>query len=229
MISLPALLSALMAVSSCSTTKNTAMSRLYQGTVTRYNVWFNGHEAFIKAQDAQEKGIKDNLSEPLTMYPFSNPKARELGKSDYELAIEKAQKSIKLHSISVKPKKKQGTLSESDKRWQNKKEYNPFLWRAWLLMADAQMQKGDFIEAASTYSYISSIYFDEPEIVAEAQYKMAQCYSEEGWFYESDELFQRSSQTRLSLSRQRDYNARKAATCSIRNVLKRASPCLSRP
>ena len=226
MLSLPALLSALMAVSSCSTTKNTAMSRFYQGTVTRYNVWFNGHEAFLNAQDAQEKGIKDNLGEPLTMYPFSDKKARQLGSSDYELAIEKAQKSIKLHSISVKPKKKQGTLSESDKRWQSKKEYNPFLWRAWLLMADAQMQKGDFIEAASTYSYICSIYFDEPEIVAEAQYKMAQCYSEEGWFYESDELFQRSSQTKLSLSRQRDYNARKAAHLLHQERLEESIPLL---
>ncbi|MBR4842875.1 MAG: tetratricopeptide repeat protein [Bacteroidaceae bacterium] len=210
-LALLAILSALFIVSSCSVTKNTAMSRFYQGTVTRYNVWFNGHEAFLNAQDAQEKGIKDNLNEPLTMYPFSDLKARQLGSSDYELAIEKAQKSIKLHSISAKPKKKQGTLSESDKRWYNKKEYNPFLWRAWLLLADSQMQKGDFIDAASTYSYICSVYSDEPEIVAEAQYKMAQCYSEEGWLYESDELFQRSSQTKLGLSRQRDYDARKAA------------------
>lgn len=225
-LALLAILSALFIVSSCSVTKNTAISRFYQGTVTRYNVWFNGHEAFMRAQDAQEKGIKDNLTEPLTMYPFSDRKARELGSSDYELAIEKAQKSIKLHSISVKPKKKQGTLSESDKRWLNKKEYNPFLWRAWLLMADAQMQKGDFIDAASTYSYICSIYSDEPEIVAEAQYKMAQCYSEEGWFYESDELFQRSSQNKLSLSRQREFNARKTAHLLHQERLEESIPLL---
>jgi hypothetical protein len=219
-------LSALFFASSCSTTKNTAMSRFYQSTVTRYNVWFNGHEAFLRAQDAQESGIKDNLTEPVTMYPFSDTKARELGKSDYELAIEKAQKSIKLHSITAKPKRKKGVTSESDKRWQNKKEYNPFLWKAWMLMADAQMQKGDFIEAASTYSYICSIYYDEPEIVAEAQYKMAQCYSEEGWFYESDELFQRSSQAKLSLSRQRDYNARKAAHLLHQERLEESIPLL---
>ena len=85
------------------------------------------------------------------------------------------------------------------------------MWHAWFLMADAQRQKGEFIEAASTYSYISKLYFDDPEIVAEAQYKMAQCYSLMGWNYESDELFQRSGKTKMSNARHQDYQARLAS------------------
>ena len=196
----------------CSTTRNTAASRSYQALVTRYNVYFNGNEAYKKGYDAQERAKKDNLLEILDLYPISDPTVRTIGSSDYNLAIEKAQKSIKLHSISVKPKKKnKGTPSESEKQWQNKNEYNPFLWHAWMLMADAQRQKGEFIEAASTYSYITKLYFDEPEIVAEAQYKMAQCYSEMGWNYESEELFQRSGQTKTSQARRMDYQARLAS------------------
>ena len=196
----------------CSTTRNTAASRSYQALVTRYNVYFNGNEAYKKGYDAQERAKKDNLLEILDLYPISDPTVRTIGSSDYNLAIEKAQKSIKLHSISVKPKKKnKGTPSESEKQWQNKNEYNPFLWHAWMLMADAQRQKGEFIEAASTYSYITKLYFDEPEIVAEAQYKMAQCYSEMGWNYESEELFQRSGQTKTNQARRMDYQARLAS------------------
>ena len=202
----------LIAAAGCSTSHNTVFSRYYQATVTTYNVYFNGNEAYKKGYEAQEKGKKDNLLEILDLYPIDDESVRKTGASDFDRAIEKAQKGIKLHSISVKPKKKQGgTPSESEKRWQAKNEYNPFMWHAWFLMADAQRQKGDFIEAASTYSYISKLYFDEPEIVAEAQYKMAQCYSLMDWNYESEELFQRSGQTKKGLARQRDYQARLAS------------------
>ena len=205
------LLPLMAAVAGCSTSRNTAASRSYQAMVTRYNVYFNGNEAYKKGYESQEKAKKDNLLEILDLYPVSDKKIQGVGKADFDLAIEKAQKSIKLHSITAKPKKKKGTPTESDKAYQNKNEYNPFLWHAWMLMADAQRQKGDFIEAASTYSYISKLYYDEPEIVAEAQYKMAQCYSEMGWNYESEELFQRSAQTKTNMARRLDYQARLAS------------------
>ena len=206
------LLSLSVVVTGCSTSRNTAASRSYQALVTKYNVYFNGNEAYKKGFESQEMAKKDNLLEILDLDPISDEKVRSVGASNYDLAIEKSQKAIKLHSITEKPKKKKnGTPSESEKAFQNKNEYNPYLWHAWFLMADAQRQKGDFIEAASTYSYISKLYFDEPEIIAEAQYKMAQCYSMLGWNYESEELFQRSGQTKTSLARRQDYQARFAS------------------
>ena len=198
-------------VAGCSTSHNTAVSRSYQALVTKYNVYFNGNEAYKKGYEAQEKAKQDNLLEILDLYPISDEKVRSTGKSNFDLAIEKSQKAVKLHSITAKPKKKKGTPTESDKAFQNKNEYNPYLWHAWFLMADAQRQKGDFIEAASTYSYIAKLYSDEPEIVAESQYKLAQCYSELGWNYESEELFQRSGQTKTGLARRQDYQARYAS------------------
>ena len=206
------LLLLLTAAAGCSTSRNTAVSRRYQALVTRYNVYFNGQEAYKRGFAAQEKGKKDNLLEILTMDPVSDESVRSIGKADYDLAIEKAQKGIKLHSITAKPPKKgKGTMTQAEKEWQNKNEYNPFLWHAWFLMADAQRQKGDFIEASSTYSYIARLYADEPEIVAEAQYKMAQCYSEMNWKYESEELFQRSGKTPTDRARHLDYQARLAS------------------
>ena len=205
------LLLLLAVVTGCSTSRNTAASRSYQALVTKYNVYFNGSEAYRKGYEAQEKAKTDNLLEILDLYPISDEKVRSTGTSSFDVAIEKAQKGIKLHSITAKPKKKKGTPSESEKAFQNKNEYNPFLWHAWFLMADAQRQKGDFIEAASTYSYITKLYYDEPEIVAEAQYKMAQCYSELGWNYEAEELFQRSGETKTNLARHLDHQSRFAA------------------
>ena len=213
-------------VAGCSTSRNTAASRQYQALVTKYNVYFNGNESYKKGYAAQEKAKKDNLLEILDLYPLSDEKARSAGSGDFDYAIEKSQKAIKLHSITEKPKKKKGTPTEADKAFQNKNEYNPYLWHAWFLMADAQRQKGDFIEAASTYSYISKLYYDEPEIVAEAQYKMAQCYSELGWNYESEELFQRSGQTKTNLARHLDYQARYASHLLNRERYEESIPLL---
>lgn len=198
-------------LASCSTSKNTATSRFYQSMVTRYNVFYNGNEAYKKGYVAQEKGIKDNYLDVIYMYPVSDPKVHSIGSGDFDLAIEKAQKGIKLHSITVKPKKKSGA-SEKEKQWYSKNEFNPFLWHAWFLLADAQFQKGEFIEAASTYSYIARLYADDPAIVAQANMKTAQCYSEIGWNYESEELFQRVLQGGIPYSLEKEYSARKASS-----------------
>lgn len=226
LIRLTPVLLAAMLTAGCSTSRNTATSRFYQATVTRFNTWFNGNEAYKRGYEAQEKGIKDNLLETLYMYPVSNEKVRDIGASDYDIAIEKAQKSIKQHSITVKPKKKSGTPTQAEKDWQNKNEYNPFLWHAWMLMADAQFQKGEFIEAASTYAYIEKLYSDEPEIVTEARYKTAQCYSELGWNYESEELFQRSGQDRMDHNMQQEYDARMASHLLLQGRYEEAIPML---
>lgn len=209
----------------CSTSKNTAGSRFYQSMVTRYNVYHNGYEAYKEGYEAQEKAVNDNYLEILDLYPVSDEKVWSSGTSSFDLAIEKAQKGIKLHSITVKPERKPGkTLTEKEKAWQNKNEYNPFLWNAWILLADAQMQKGEFIEAASTYTYISNLYQDEPRIVAEALMKMAQCYSELGWYYESDVLFDRLDTIPNKLKK--EYAARKAAHLLQQGRYKESIPLL---
>ena len=64
------------AAAGCSTSRNTAASRSYQALVTRYNVYFNGNEAYKKGYDAQERAKKDNLLEILDLYPISDPTPR---------------------------------------------------------------------------------------------------------------------------------------------------------
>ena len=168
---------------------NTAQSRFYQAFVTRFNVYHNGHEAYKEGVSAQEKSHKDNYMEIIPLFPISKESTRGAGGGSFDKAIEKSQKAVKLHSIKQKPKKKSGReLTEADKLWYAKKEYNPFLHNAWMLMGKAQFQKGEFLEAASTFSYITRLYSDEPEIVAEARMRMAQCYAELEWNYEAENL-----------------------------------------
>lgn len=178
----------------CSTQKNTAMSRFYHASLTRFNTYFNGRQAYIEGYESQEKAVKDNYLELIDVFPISDEDARNSGSGSYDIAIEKSQKCVTLHSIKKKPvRKNKSSMSEHEKKFYNKNEFNPFLWHAWMMMADSQRQKGEFLEAAGTYSYIGRLYQDEPEIVSEARMKMAQCYSELEWFYEADEVFSRMS------------------------------------
>ena len=111
---------------SCGSTKdNTAQSRFYQSFVTRFNVYHNGSQAYKEGVQAQEKGHKDNYMELIPLYVISSPTTRKMGSSNFDKAIEKAQKASKLHSIKAKPKRKTGTLSEKDKQWYAKKNIIP--------------------------------------------------------------------------------------------------------
>ena len=181
---------ALFLLTACGSTKvNTAQSRFYQAFVTRFNVYHNGNEAYKEGLSAQEKSHKDNYMEIIPLFPISKESTRSAGGGSFDKAIEKSQKAVKLHSIKQKPKKKAGReLTEADKLWYAKKEYNPFLHNVWMLMGKAQFQKGEFLEAASTFSYITRLYSDEPKVVAEARMRMAQCYAELEWNYEAENL-----------------------------------------
>ena len=88
---------------SCSTKKNTAGSRWWHSFNTRYNVYFNGSQAFIEGNLEKEKGNKDNYTEILPLYMVGNKQSRDIGRGQYDRAIEKSEKAIKLHSIKVKP------------------------------------------------------------------------------------------------------------------------------
>ena len=200
---------ALLLLSACSSTKvNTAQSRFYQAFITRFNVYHNGNEAYKEGVSAQEQAHKDNYMEIIPLFPVSRESTRSAGGGNFDKAIEKSQKAIKLHSIKQKPKKKAGhTLTEEDKQWYAKKEYNPFLHNAWMLMGKAQFQKGEFLEAASTFSYIIRLYSEEPEIVAEARMRMARCYAELEWNYEAENLLSQMGRDSIPYQLAEEYDA----------------------
>lgn len=190
----------------CSGRKNTATTRAYHAFTARYNTYYNGNVAYNKGIKTQSNGHKDNYLEQLPLLIVSNKNTKKLGGNDYDKAIEKAQKAIKNHSIKRRPKKPTGKkLSEKQKRFYSQKEFNPFLWRAWFLMANSQFQKGEFTEAASTYIYISRLYENNPDIVAQARIGLAQCYTEMEWLYEAEDLLVRTKRDSLPKSLENEF------------------------
>ena len=184
---------AVLLLASCSTKKNTSLTRNVQGFKARYNTYFNGNEAYKEGRRLQEEGNKDNYTELIPLYITGNKATAKMGSGNFSTAVEKCQKTIKTHSITKRPEwKKNRPKKPKDKIWLSQKEYNPFLWRAWFLMGEAQFRKGEYMEAASTFAYIQRLYFSKPNLVARARLLEARCYAEMEWFYDAEDLITRA-------------------------------------
>ncbi|MCR4583763.1 MAG: tetratricopeptide repeat protein [Prevotella sp.] len=184
----------LLLLSGCSTQKNTSKSRWWHSFNARYNTYFNGQQAFIEGNLAKENGNQDNYTELLPLYPVGNTKSRDLGKAQYDRAIEKAEKAIRRHSIKARPEWKSGKRkTPKDREWLGRKEYNPFLWKAWMLLGKAQFQKGSFDEAAATFSYMARLYQTQPLQNGLARAWLAKCYAELDWLYDAEDVIRNMS------------------------------------
>ena len=203
------LLLGIVLLESCSSTKNTGGTRWYHSFNTRYNVYFNGSQAFDQAFKEQLEGYTENYSKMIMMYPVSSlPKEKDKSGGPFDKAIEKAVKAIKMHSIQTKPEKKQGKRNDPAYReFLNRKEYNPFLYNAWLLMAKSEFYNGDFLEAASSFSYISRLYETQPGIANTAKLYKARCYDEMGWFYDADDIFNKLPSNQLTKEQKNLYSS----------------------
>ncbi|MDE7336340.1 MAG: tetratricopeptide repeat protein, partial [Muribaculaceae bacterium] len=187
-------------LASCTTRKNTAASRKYQAFITRYNVYYNGDQHFGETLADMERNYEDDYTDFLFPHPAEAKAVANAPQpsGDFKRSIEKAQKSIQLHSIKKKPKKKSGKQSDAYKAWLKREEYNPFIHNAWMMMARSQYLNGDFPGAAATFYYISRHFSWLPETVVEAQLWQARSYVAFDWVNEADAIFQRIKPEQLT-------------------------------
>ena len=191
----------------CSTKKNTPQSRFWQSFTARYNTYFNGSQAFIEGNIEKENGNRDNYTELIPLYMVGNKQSRDLGRGNFDRAIEKSQKAIKQHSIKRRPEWNKGRRkTEKDIEWLNRREYNPFLWRAWLLMGKSQFQKGEFEEAAATFSYMSRLYQTQPPILGIARAWLAKSYTELEWLYDAEDVITKQQRDSMDFRAVKDWD-----------------------
>jgi tetratricopeptide (TPR) repeat protein len=194
-------------MAACSTQKNTAKSRWWHSFNARYNTFYNGSQAYIEGAEEKEKGNKDNFTDQLPLYSVGNKASRDLGKGNFDRAIEKSEKAIKQHSIKARPEwRKQRRKTDKDKEWLSRREYNPFLWKAWLLMGQSQFQKGEFDESAATFSYMSRLYQTQPAIYGIARSWLARSYLELDWLYDAEDVVRTTTRDSIHYRAQADWD-----------------------
>jgi tetratricopeptide (TPR) repeat protein len=179
------ILGSLAVLTGCSVEKNTGTTRFFHGLTSRYNIYFNGNESFKAGVAKVNAGHKDDYSELLKVFEYSDPAAPSLCSADMERAIQKASKVISLKSITAKPETKGNALpNEKEEEFLNRKEYNDWVDDCYLLMGKARLYTHDFEQAKATLSYniTSSV---DIKIKNESTIWLARIYNETGNYNES--------------------------------------------
>ena len=203
----PSLLLSLFLLTGCASKKNTASSRFWHSFHARYNTYFNGSQAFIQGSEEQENGNRDNYTELLPLYTVGNKQTRTIGAGQFDRAIEKSEKAIRRHSIKRKPEwTKERRKTPKDIEWLSRREYNPFIWKAWLLLGKSQFQKGEFQEAAATFSYMSRLFETRPHINGIARAWLSKSYTELGWLYEAEDVIRNMKRDSMDFRAVKDWD-----------------------
>ena len=148
------LLAALFLLASCSTKKNTWMSRTYHNVNSEFNVKFNGAESFKQGVKKTEAHQVADYSELLPVFLFADEGVPGQVTGEMERVIEKSNKLVTQHSITVKPKRKKGSLTQKDREFYNKREYNTVVDDAYLLSAKAALYLQNYGMAITILDYL---------------------------------------------------------------------------
>jgi tetratricopeptide (TPR) repeat protein len=163
---------------SCSVEKNTNLSRFYHNLVSQYNIYFNGKESFNAGMEKIVTSNRDDYTKIMPLFEYSNPLAVRSSAGNMDRAIQKASKVISLHSMTAKPKKKNNkTLSDKEKAFQSKKDYNNWVDDSYLLLGMAQHMKHDFENARVTFLH-NIRESDDGEMRDESRIWLAKAYAE---------------------------------------------------
>ncbi len=131
---------AVILVSACSTRKNKKINRAYHAMTARYNVYFNGQEAFNEGLRNYEINLQEDFEEILTVRKMGTESDATSLYPDMEIVIEKCTKSIKNHSMKIKGK-----------------EQNNWIDNSFLLLGKAHFYKQDFVSAQTVFNHTTTL------------------------------------------------------------------------
>jgi tetratricopeptide (TPR) repeat protein len=139
---------------SCSTQKNTWLSRNYNSMTARYNALFNGQQSFIRGEEQLKQAHNDNFTTILPLFPYSGAGKAGAVKSEMDRAIAKGLKIIQKKSITVKPKRKPASNNSTYEAFYNQREFNRYVDDAYILIGKAHLYNHEFNDALSVLEYV---------------------------------------------------------------------------
>lgn len=214
-------------LSGCSMKRNTSTTRAFKALNTRYNVFFNGKISYEEGLRNINQANTDDYASLINMYAISKHENANAAKSSMDRTIEKCRKAIKLHSIKQKPERDNKKWNDPEyQAWYNQKEFNPALKDVWMLLAQAEFHKADFLGAVGTFTYISRYFPTDKDMVARCQLWIARSYAEMGWIYEAEQVMLKIKQDDLLAKHTGLYAAVSADLLLKKRQIKEAIPFL---
>lgn len=162
----------LLALTSCSSKKNTVVSRGYHHLTAYYNYYYNAHESYKRSIRRAEETYKYNFTMPLPVLLIGDSQVTGIVGGDMDRAIKKSVDLISKHSITVKPERKRGIVTAKDKAFYDQTEFIKWAREAWILVGVSQVWKGTYDEASQTLEHIL-LQFPNTSIWFEAQIWLA--------------------------------------------------------
>ncbi len=176
-------------ISSCSTQKNTLLTRTYHQITARYNTYFNGRESFRSGVRITEQQFRFDYNKILPVFLYTDPAIAQSITPHMDRAIDKASKVITNKSITAKPAQSGSLSGTRDEDFMQQNEYNRWVRESYLLAGKAHFYKHDYLHAARTFQFIISEY-SMNQIRHEARVWLARTYSERGRYNEARLLFE---------------------------------------
>jgi len=147
----------------CSNSKNTLITRTFHNVTAKYNLYFNANESLKDGLKKAKKNYKDDYSRILPVFIYDDKEVAGILTPEMDRSIKKCAKTIKIHSLTVKPKKKKQIkeMTKEELEFYNKTEYCKWIDDTYLLMGIAHFYKMEYITAKLTFQLILKKYKDE--------------------------------------------------------------------
>ncbi|HDP74951.1 MAG TPA: tetratricopeptide repeat protein [Bacteroidales bacterium] len=139
---------------SCSSQKNTFMSRNYHNLTSYYNYYYNAYDNYKNGTLRAEKGINYNYTLNLPVLLIGESQVPGIVSGDMERTLNKCTMLLARHSITVKPARKKNTLSPKEKEFMSLNEYVRWARESWLLVGMAHTWKQDLPKARSSFEFV---------------------------------------------------------------------------
>ncbi len=174
---------------SCSTQKNTPITRAFHNLTAHYNVFFNARMALEDANKQITDQCQINYFNLLPVFPYECPNASSLAKAKLNRVLEKSAKTIRKHSITVKPQMRGNNLSPAQRAFLKRKEYNKWVDDSYLLIGIANLYKGDIAKSQRALHKILDD-FKEQNTRFDAQLWLVRSYISQGRYLDAKKSLQ---------------------------------------
>ncbi|MBN2744231.1 MAG: hypothetical protein JXR39_10090 [Marinilabiliaceae bacterium] len=169
----------LMAVTACSTQKNTRFRRAYHNLNARYNALFNGRESLKAGEKKIAEATRNDYALVLPVFEYSDKENASVATSEMERAVSKGTILIAKHSITKKPQKKPTDTDPYYRKFYNQKEFNKWVDEAWMLIGKGRFYQHDFSQAIQTFDLVIRDFSHTPTLYEALLWKAAS-FAEKG-------------------------------------------------
>lgn len=159
--------------SSCSTERNTFISRTYHSTTAHYNGYFNANDLLRASLVQYQNGLKENYYTILPIRPLPNEEEVKDLYTPIDTAISKCTKVIQRHA-----------MPSMDKPSLKKDEHNTWIDENWLTIGVANYYRRNYDVAFKNLSYVKK-FFSTDKTAYIAEMWIARIHIQEGRYTEA--------------------------------------------